>query len=156
MVIVYILIIPLGKLAWSLDNIAEKSKKRVEEDWPIHYAALLEYYKEYSHCNVPQKFTYECDLQDIAIDIDTINSEEAAAGNTNTYHYQGGLGRWLHTQRQAKKGAGTSKITPEHEAQLQILVDEGKYLYTLIVDDNLLIIHLYIFRYYKIEGKLKW
>ena len=95
-----------------MDNVAEKSKKKGEEDWPIHYAALLEYYKEHETCNVSKKITYECDLQGI--------DEEGGS-----YQYKGCLGRWLNNQRSAKKGQGTSKLSSDHEEKLQSLVDEG-------------------------------
>ena len=42
------------------------------------------------------------------------------------YHYKGNLGGWLNNQRKGKKGTGNLKITPEREAQLQLLVDEGE------------------------------
>ena len=49
-------------------------------------------------------------------------------GNNNggNYHYKGNLGMWLKYQRTAKRGQSYCKITPEHEALLQKLVDEGK------------------------------
>ena len=81
-------------------------------DWSHHYAALLEYYKEHDTCNVPSSIIYECDLPNIGDD----------GGN---YHYKGNLGGWLNSQRRAKKGLVRNKISSEHEAQLQLLVDEG-------------------------------
>ena len=45
---------------------------------------------------------------------------------TIIFHYKGKLGRWLMYQRQAKLGKyNKSKLLPEHEAKLQLLVDEG-------------------------------
>ena len=46
----------------------------------------------------------------------------------SNYHYKGNLGGWLNNQRQAKKGTGNRNLTPEREAQLQLLVDEGSVL----------------------------
>ena len=82
--------------------------------WNANYAALLEYYKKHGTCNVPCKAVYECDLEGLG--------EE----DGGVYHYVGNLGFWLDRQRKAKKGKGTYKQTPEREALLQKLVDEGK------------------------------
>ena len=84
-------------------------------DWSHHYAALLEYYKEHGTCNVPIRAAYECDLPNVLVD-------------GHPYHYKGNLGTWLDNQRQAKK-AHNGKLkgfSPVREAQLQLLVDEGK------------------------------
>ena len=32
------------------------------QDWNIHYAAILEYFKEFGTCDVPKNRSYECDL----------------------------------------------------------------------------------------------
>ena len=80
---------------------------------------MLEYYKEYGTCNVPQKAVYECDLEGL--------DEDGCL-----YHYVGNLGRWLNRQRSAKKGKGTYKQTPEREALLQKLVDQGKFMYVCV------------------------
>ena len=82
----------------------------------MHYSALLEFYKEFDTCNVPQRSTYECDLPGMG-------------ENGGNYHYNGTLGRWLHDQRQLKKGKNHTKVTSDRLAQLQILVDEGKFEY---------------------------
>ena len=81
--------------------------------WSHHYAALLKYYEEYGTCNVPSKCIYECDLPNIGEDC-------------GIYHYKSGLGRWLISQRQAKKGIDNRRLSSEHEAKLQLLVDQGK------------------------------
>ena len=78
-------------------------------EWPTHYAALLEYFKEHSTCNVPQSHTYKCELPGMG--------EEGG-----DYNYIGRLGVWLHNQRSAKKGTA-DKITPDRLAQQQLLVD---------------------------------
>ena len=83
------------------------------EEWRFHYAALLEYYKINGSCNVPSSVIFECKLPDMG-------------ENGRPYHYNGKLGRWLMYQRQAKLGKyNKSKLSPEHEAKLQLLVDEG-------------------------------
>ena len=97
---------------------SDLKKKQGDINWPRHYAALLEYYKEHGTCNVPQKTVYECDL-------------EGLAENGGVLHYVGNLGRWLRVQRQAKKGQGSTKITPERQELLQKLVDEGMLLWTI-------------------------
>ena len=83
-----------------------------EREWSRHYAALLEYYKEHGTCDVSVTFgIYECDLPDRGDD----------GGN---YHYSEKLGVWLFKQRQYKKD-GNIALTRDHEAKLQLLVDEG-------------------------------
>ena len=93
----------IGKLAWEIDFTIT---------WPRNYAALLEYYKVYGTCNVPYHAKYECDLEGL--------------GEYGTvYRYVGNLGLWLAHQRTSKK---RNKITPERQALLQKLVDEGKHV----------------------------
>ena len=82
-------------------------------DWPRHYAALLRYKEEHGHCNVSRSVTCECVLPGKGDD------------GVSDYEYRGKLGEWVHTQRSAKKGQGGCKLTPEREALLQKLVDEG-------------------------------
>ena len=82
-------------------------------EWDIHYAALLTYYNKYGTCKVPFKEDYACKL-------------EGLGENGSVYEYVGKLGRWLGTQRQAKKG---HKLKPERRAKLQKLVDEGKCVF---------------------------
>ena len=86
-------------------------------EWSTNYAALLEYYKKNGTCNVPQTAVYECDL-------------EGLGENGSEYHYVGKLGAWLSSQRQAKFGRHNRKITPEREALLQKLVNEGNHVCT--------------------------
>ena len=76
---------------------------------------MLEYYKEHGTCNVPSRADYECDL---------VGLEE----NGGMCHYVGKLGNWLKNQRKAKKGKDNKKITPDRQAMLQTLVDEGKHV----------------------------
>ena len=103
----------IGKLNWELERITDLNKKQGDIDWPRNYAALLEYYKMNGTCNVPYKTVYKCDLKGLG-------------EKGGVYRYEGNLGTWLYTQRQAKKGQGNSKITPERQILLQKLVDEGK------------------------------
>jgi hypothetical protein len=104
-----------------MDGISVKSQKQGEIDWPRHYAALLEFYKQYGTCNVPQKAYFECDL------VSTSDSSQDTEGRV--YHYNGKLGRWLKNQRTARKGVQRAKLTVEREALLQKLVDEGQSVY---------------------------
>ena len=86
-------------------------RQQIHIDWHAHYGAMLEYLKEHGHCNVPYLDKYECDL--VAYDI-----------NGDTFHYYGALGSWLTRQRRYKRGLrGT--LTPDREALLQKLVDQG-------------------------------
>ena len=87
-------------------------------EWNTNYVALLWHYKEHGTCNVPSKAIYECDL-------------EGLGENGGVYHYVGNLGRWLDTQRQTNKGQNNKKITPERQALLQKLVDEGKGVFIM-------------------------
>ena len=80
--------------------------------WNTNYAALLEYFKEHGTCNISQKAKCECSL-------------EGLGENGGVLHYVGNLGRWLNNQRNAMKGTNNMKITPERQALLQKLVDEG-------------------------------
>ena len=87
-------------------------RRRNDKDWPRHYAALLEYYKEHGTCNVPQQVYYECELPGMG-------DEEG-----EDFHYIGYLGLWLANQRRCKRGL-RSALTPKRDALLQALVDEG-------------------------------
>lgn len=76
----YVSFVLTGKLPWYPPNIFIQEKKRkCDEDWPRHYSALLEYCKEYGHCNVPNKHSYSCEL-----------TQDQDAGGI--YHYRGNLG----------------------------------------------------------------
>jgi len=91
---------------------SEKCRKSTELTWPRNYAALLQYKAEHGHCNVPHDTVYECEI---------INKE----GMREQVVCK--LGNWLHDQRQAHRGTGHSaKLSPEREALLQALVDEGE------------------------------
>lgn len=93
-------------------------KNNASQDWNIHFAALLEYYKAHGTCNVPLSALGECDLP------------EGFGENGGVYHYMGNLGAWLHNQRQAKHGTGNRpKLSPERDLQLQQLVDSGLLLW---------------------------
>jgi hypothetical protein len=66
------------------------------------------------HCNVPQHLLYECDLPEFSQD-------------GELFHYQAHLGVWLSSQKSAKNGSHkTYKLSPERDALLQKLVDEGE------------------------------
>lgn len=89
----------------------------IDIDWEVHYEALLEYYREHGHCNVPFKLTYQCTLPG--------RNEDGT-----DIQYLGNLGRWLDRQRQTKKGHRPEKLRQDREAMLQKLVDEGKLAWT--------------------------
>lgn len=82
--------------------------------WSLHYAALIEYDKEFGHCNVPcSRNTYSCTLSGLGED-------------GSDYKYDGRLGHWLSNQRDKKRGrARVSPLLPDQEAKLQKLVDAG-------------------------------
>ena len=84
----------LGLLAWQVPDIADMKIAQDCIDWPRHYAALVEYGKEYGHCNVPRKNIahdyYKCVLKGIG-------------ENGSDFQYHGNLGTWLFTQRQRKR-----------------------------------------------------
>lgn len=89
-----------------------KCRKSTDLSWPRNYAALLQYAAEHGHCNVPHDAVYECEIP-------------GADGSAEQVSCK--LGNWLHDQRQSHRGTGHSaKLTPEREALLQALVDEGK------------------------------
>ena len=79
--------------------------------WSLHYAALLEYYKEYGTCNLATVEYYDCELPNMGDD-------------GGTYHYKHALGSWLSAQRTSKKN---NTMPAEREAKFQKLVDEGSY-----------------------------
>ena len=103
----------IGSLVWEAEGVSAVSQKQGELDWPRHYAALLDYYNEHGTCNVPTSTVYECVLPGMS-------------DQGEDYHYKGKLGAWLKNQRQSRRGVTRSKITPEREDLLQLLVDEGK------------------------------
>ena len=94
-----------------------KRKMQGDREWPMHYAALLEYCREYGHCNVPWSHNYECILKGFG-------------RNGTDLKYTGKLGSWLSTQRQSKKGHG-GRLSPERQQLLQRLVDDGKLLWKM-------------------------
>ena len=97
-----------------------QSKIQGMAEWPLNYAALVHFAEEFGHCNLPQTRVYSCDL----ICVDGVNGH---------YHYEGRLGFWLHRQKQALK---IGKLSPEHEALLQKIVDEGTYVFIFIKQSN--------------------
>ena len=99
-------------MSWELERKLNVKNLQGDIEGPRNYAALLEYYKEHRTCNIPSTANYKCDI-------------EGLGENGCLYHYVGNLGRWLHRQRQAKKGQVAYKILPYRLALLQKLVDEG-------------------------------
>jgi hypothetical protein len=89
-------------------------------EWQIHYAALVAFGNEFGHCNVTQKYIYECDLPGLG-------------EGGSVYHYRGKLGVWLSKQRSNKRSSipGGKSMSPEREVLLQNLVDEGSVLLNL-------------------------
>ena len=83
-------------------------------EWDHHYAALLEYGKQHGHCNVPQLDSYTCVLKGMG-------------KNGSDMAYSGKLGTWVSGQRKMKKGTESKgrKLTPDREALLQKLVNQG-------------------------------
>lgn len=85
--------------------------------WARHYAALLEYCRQYDTCNIAQKDIFKCDLPGLGMD-------------GGILHYEGALGKWLDNQR---RKAHQGKMHKEREMRLQALSDQGMYLYCLII-----------------------
>lgn len=89
-------------------------------EWNVNLAALKKYREEHGHCNIPSTHSYECVLPGLGED-------------GSDLHYKSTLGQWLLRQRQLKKmvaegRAAKGGFTPEREALLQELVDEGQFL----------------------------
>lgn len=98
------------------DNDNEETKA---VDWDLHYAALIEYSKEYGDCNIPLKKSYECLLKGLG-------------ANGTDLKYSRKLGRWLDTQRVAKRGTRSDKnLSKDRELKLQALVDQGNKYYII-------------------------
>jgi hypothetical protein len=91
-------------------------RARLEGDimWPRHFAALMHFYSARGHCNIPTREKYSCVLEGLGPD-------------GGALEYSGNLGSWVDYQRRCKKGtAGGCRLTPDREAMLQALVDEGE------------------------------
>lgn len=113
----------LGALLWDNSEFSAtvKMKRQGEIDWPRHYAALVEYGKEYGTCNVQKKFKFEeynCILHGLG-------------DNGDDFHYSSKLGTWLANQRSFHNGrrGEARRLTPEREELMQRLVNEGKLLW---------------------------
>jgi len=130
------LLVDQGHLLWDASEFKATVKlKRVSDNqWPIHYAALLQFNSEFGHCNVPKDLYYRCQInqqqqqQDVNLqNFDMVNASICRREYPDEYYcYEGRLGQWLQRQRQAKKGTSRSyKLTPDREAKLQSLVDSG-------------------------------
>ena len=61
-----------------------------EKRWPLHYAALLQYERQYGHCNPTTTTIYACDLPNMG-------------ENGGIYHYNGKLGQWVAGQKSTMK-----------------------------------------------------
>lgn len=102
-----------GKLMWDVSelNPCMKSKRRGDDSWPRSFQALMNYGKEFGHCNVPDKKVYKTELP-------------------NGEVYEANLGNWVSWQRKLRKNksdTGVSKLAPDREQLLQGLVDLGKF-----------------------------
>jgi hypothetical protein len=96
-----------------IKNKEEITRREVLElEWNMNYKALLEFRKEFGHCNVPRRAMYECTIYDTRY-------------NNCGYPYKGYLGVWLTSQRKQHK-SGSSRLNPDRERKLQDLVDEGR------------------------------
>jgi len=105
-----------GLLLWDAAS-THVSTEQDEVIWHKHFAALLEYCREFGTCNVPATATYECTLPPgIAMPWTPLGMP---------VRYEGRLGKWLNTQRSSKKGNGY-KLTPQRAQLLQDLVDQGR------------------------------
>ena len=107
----------IGKLAWSLSSSGAYYQLRLDIEWPRYYAALLEYDKQFGHCNVAPAENFTCILPGFRED-----------GSDSKY--TGPLGNWLRTQRKSlEKGTVLNKtLRPDREALLRKLVDQGMYI----------------------------
>lgn len=98
-----------GQLSWS-----EERKKKDEDSWFVHFAALEAYCLQHGDCNVPAKTVYECDID-----------WEKEYGATKRVSYKGKLGSWLDRQRRYNK-TNAASLTPKRRSLLQSYVDCGK------------------------------
>jgi len=80
-------------------------------DWATHYAALLDYRANVGNCNLKQRAIYDCVLPGLG------------EGGSDL-HFVSKLGLWLNDQRKFKRA---ETLSPEREALLQQLADEGMY-----------------------------
>lgn len=83
-------------------------------DWNYNYSALLEYGREFGHCNVPPEVQYQCIL-------------EGVGENGSDLQYEGSLGQWLQNEVSILRGRITAK-TAHTRPYFQQLVDEGMYV----------------------------
>lgn len=92
------------------------------ETWNRYFAALSEYIKEYGQCNLPLTTSvYECTVP------------------STGRRFCGNLSVWLFSQRLAKRGLlGRAPLTPQREALLQTLADQGKFAW----DSPDILVHL--------------
>jgi hypothetical protein len=79
--------------------------------WNRHFAALIEYGKQFKHCNVPWKQIFECDLPGLD-------------DNDSNFIYKADLGTWLFNQRRINK---KEKLSRERAQALHKLVEKGKF-----------------------------
>lgn len=95
-------------------NVSTVQQDRRDLLWSRHYMALIEYFNEHGTYNAPKTCTYECTLVGMG------------DNDGKDYHYKDNLGEWLYRQKLGKKKKGSTSLRPDKEAQLQILVNEGK------------------------------
>lgn len=101
-------------LLWDVAHLSSilKSKQHGEEEWPIHYAALVKYRDEHGSANIPQTRSYECELTAAdGVDVDGV------------YQYSFKLGFWLSRQRHAYR---CGKLSEDRIDRLQELVESGE------------------------------
>jgi hypothetical protein len=89
--------------------------------WPRHYSALVSYGEQHGHCNPPADTVYECELPGLGGGVEE-------DGVVTSYHYKGKLGVWVQNQRSFRRlPSGKRKLSPDREALLQHLVDQGEW-----------------------------
>ena len=105
-------LIAAGQLSWTVEE--RKRKRKDNDSWFLHFAAMEAYCQEHGDCNVPAKTEYECEIE--------LEDED---GVITRVHYNGKLGSWLDRQRRYNKTNATS-LTSERRRFLQAYVDCGK------------------------------
>ena len=98
-------------------------------DWNFNYSALLEYGREFGHCNVPPEGRYHCVL-------------EGAGENGSDLQYEGSLGQWLQGELTSLRGRATVK-TAHARTYFQQLVDEGIYSYSYLAYIHIILYSIY-------------
>jgi len=92
----------------------------------------LKFGEIHGHYNVPRSGNFQCDLPDFPDE----------HGNSA---FNAKLGNWVYWQRELRKGgkskssSSSSKLTPEREALLQALADEGKFNWDTSINNPVLL-----------------